>query len=203
MTTTSYHSTRPVIADSELPAQTPATNGMALISNGATSSWQFLTAMIGTNPGQVPQATIANKVLPDQTNNGGKVLITDGSHVSWAIPSGSAMPPVFEESTDQVILDNTVHTNGSTLALTTSANVVVSVVMGDVISAAYPIGTVLHFAQMSSDPIVFTGSNVSIIGVGRSGGQADRTYGLGAHATLKKINSTTWLLYGNVDQPPA
>ena len=84
MTTTSYQSNRPAIIDSELPAQTSATNGMALISNGASASWQFVSAMIGTNAGQVPPNTFANRILPPQNNNAGKVLITNGSNIEWS-----------------------------------------------------------------------------------------------------------------------
>ena len=82
--TTSYRDTRPTIVDSELPAQTTATNGMALISNGATASWQFITAMIGTNAGQVPPNTVANRILPAQNGNDNKVLVTNGTNVVWS-----------------------------------------------------------------------------------------------------------------------
>lgn len=80
---TSFQSTRPVIVDSELPAQTEATNGKALISNGSTASWNTILGMIGTNAGQTPPAAVVNAILPAQAGNNGKVLATDGANVSW------------------------------------------------------------------------------------------------------------------------
>lgn len=85
---TSFQSSRPVVVDSELPAQTAATNGKALISNGMTASWNTILGMIGTNPGQVPPHQVTNEILPVQAGNSGKVLTTDGANVSWQSQSG-------------------------------------------------------------------------------------------------------------------
>jgi len=87
---TSFQSSRPVVVDSELPAQTAATNGKALISNGMTASWNTILGMIGTNPGQVPPHQLANEILPAQSGNAGKFLTSDGSNVSWADVSGGS-----------------------------------------------------------------------------------------------------------------
>lgn len=80
---TSFQSTRPIVVDSELPAQTASTNGKSLISNGMTASWQTILGMIGTNAGQVPPVQFLNVILPPQPGNETKVLQTDGSNVSW------------------------------------------------------------------------------------------------------------------------
>lgn len=83
---TSFQTTRPIVVDSELPAQTAATNGKALISNGMTANWTTILGMIGTNAGQVPPTQFLNAVLPSQTGNGGKALVTDGSNATWVGP---------------------------------------------------------------------------------------------------------------------
>jgi len=80
---TSFPSRRPIVADSELPAQTEETNGKALISNGFTSSWNTILGMIGTNLGQTQPNVVLNTILPSQLNNGGKALVTDGVNTSW------------------------------------------------------------------------------------------------------------------------
>lgn len=82
---TAYQANVPIVAiDGELPAQTSITNGKALISNGSTAAWQAITAMIGTNPGQVTPTAFATAVLPTQTGNSGKVLTTNGTTASWS-----------------------------------------------------------------------------------------------------------------------
>lgn len=81
---TAYKANVPIVAiDGDLPSQTSITNGKALISNGSTASWQPLTAMIGTNPGQVTPTALTTAILPSQTGNSGKVLQTDGTTASW------------------------------------------------------------------------------------------------------------------------
>lgn len=80
---TSFQTTRPIVADSELPAQSAATNGKGLISNGMTASWQTILAMIGTNAGQVTPTQFINAVLPSQVGQAGKSLKTDGTNVWW------------------------------------------------------------------------------------------------------------------------
>jgi hypothetical protein len=82
---TSFQNNRPVVVDSELPAQNSTTNGSALISNGVTSSWMPLTAMIGTNGGQVTPNTLSAAMLPLQTGHANQFLQTNGAGtVSWA-----------------------------------------------------------------------------------------------------------------------
>ena len=81
---TAYKANVPIVAiDGDLPSQTSITNGKALISNGSTASWQPVTAMIGTNPGQVTPTALTTAILPSQTGNSGKVLQTDGTTASW------------------------------------------------------------------------------------------------------------------------
>lgn len=82
---TSFQSNRPIVVDSELPAQTTATNGSALISNGTTVQWKKVTDMIGTNAGQATPTQVLNMVLPTQLNNAGKVLHTDGTNITWVM----------------------------------------------------------------------------------------------------------------------
>ena len=81
---TAFQNNRPVLVDSELPAQTPVKEGNALITNGATASWNNILAMIGTKSGQVTPTTLLNTVLPSQAGNATKVLSTDGSNAAWA-----------------------------------------------------------------------------------------------------------------------
>lgn len=203
MSSTSYQSTRPVIADSELPAQTQATNGMALISNGATSSWNYITATIGTNQGQVPPAVVANAVLPSQTGNAGSVLTTDGTNVSWQPSSGGPSAPagVFFVTADEMFIHTDDYPNGSTIVLdpvTTGQNP--RVVLTDAGNASYPAGTVLHFVQNSLDNVTFA-SQASAAIMGKN--QADRTLSaVYSHASLKKLDNTMWILYGDVTSPP-
>ncbi len=90
---TSFQSTRPVIVDSELPAQSAATNGKALISNGVTSSWNTVLGMIGTNQGQTPPAMLLNAILPTQVSQAGKVLTSDGTNTSWQ-PVGTGVTSI-------------------------------------------------------------------------------------------------------------
>lgn len=80
---TSFQSSRPIVVDSELPAQTTATNGRALVSNGVTASWNTVLSMIGTNPGQSQPNTVLNAILPSQTGNANRVLQTNGTSSSW------------------------------------------------------------------------------------------------------------------------
>lgn len=80
---TSFQSSRPIVVDSELPAQTTATNGRALVSNGVTASWNTVLSMIGTNPGQSQPNTVLNAILPSQTGNADRVLQTNGTSSSW------------------------------------------------------------------------------------------------------------------------
>ncbi len=91
-----YIASRMTVVDSELPPQTPSTNGMALISNGTTASWQNITAMIGSNPGQVTPTVVANTILPSQTGNSGKVLITDGANVAWTASTAAIPLDVYD-----------------------------------------------------------------------------------------------------------
>lgn len=203
MSSTSYHSTRPVIADSELPAQTAVTNGMALISNGATSSWNYITAMIGTNPGQVPPASVHNAILPPQSGNDGRVLTTDGVSASWQDPVGAAAPtpaPVFFITADSVVLNEADFPDGSTLVVDPIGETMPQIILTDAGNTSYPDGTVLHFVQYSWANLQFVSQAEATIAA-KNG--ADRTDGtIYAHATMKKLEATTWLLYGDVISPP-
>jgi malate synthase len=85
---TSFPSSRPVVVDSELPAQTESTNGKALISNGFTCSWNTILGMIGTNSGQTQPNSVLNAILPSQQSKNGRALVTDGVNTSWvAVPT--------------------------------------------------------------------------------------------------------------------
>lgn len=109
---TSFQQNRPIVVDSELPAQTAATNGKALISNGMTASWQTILGMIGTNAGQVTSTHFLNAVLPSQIGNVGKVLQTDGSNSTWVME-----PTGFTGSRGSQGFTGSAGTNGTTGAV--------------------------------------------------------------------------------------
>lgn len=84
---TAFQNNRPILVDSELPAQSPTKEGNALITNGSTANWGNLLSMIGTKSGQVTPNILLNTVLPSQTGKGGQTLVTDGSNATWGWPA--------------------------------------------------------------------------------------------------------------------
>lgn len=204
MTTTSYHSTQPIIADSELPAQTSATNGQALISNGMTSSWQFITAMIGTNAGQVSPNGVTNAILPDQSGNVNCVLWTDGANTYWDFPdanmntSGPTIPQVFELAMEDVTLLPIDYPSGSILVLSADAMTERPPTVWLDESFDYPIGSTIILMQESYATVSIESGSFNLFHKG-DGYQLD---GRNCKATLTKINANSWLLDGDVIIPP-
>jgi hypothetical protein len=184
---TSYQSTRPIVVDSELPAQSEATNGKALISNGITASWNTVLGMVGTNPGQVPPHQLLNTILPDQSGNNGMVLTTDGANASWSTGGSSTTGyTVTLAATSTYTLSES--DAGTVIGLTDAFPITVVVP-----ATITTVGTSIDIIQSSTSQITVTGEP----GVTINSAVGTKTRAQYSRITLLCVSPQTWIVSGD------